>query len=48
MRSATKSASDLPETTSMMRPSTSVDMLYSQVVPGSNISGNLASLATIC
>jgi len=35
--------SDLPETISTTRPSTSVDMLYSQVVPGSNIRGRPAS-----
>jgi hypothetical protein len=46
IRAAKNSAKSWPETTSTTRPSTSVDMLYSQVVPGSNINGNCASLPT--
>ncbi len=46
MRSAKKASSDLPDTTSTMRPSTSVDTPYSKADPGWWASGTVASFST--
>jgi hypothetical protein len=46
MRLSKNSPSVTPETTSISRPSTSVERLYHHVVPGSNLSGSLLMRVT--